>query len=272
MPEPAATYWSYFGLRQAPFRAAAGSASYHLSPTHEEALARLHFLVENRRRLGLLLGDLGSGKTLLLTRFASEIRSQGIDAVFLPGFGTRDGELLSALLEGLSLGSRREEPERVLWGRLADHLVERRYQRTPAVLIVDDADAAREEALTAVVRILKLDAAAEPQITVVLSAEPRCASRLGARLLDMAELRIDLERWTPEETGEFVQQTLANAGHAGQLFEPRAVERLHELAGGRPRRVGQIADLALIAAAGQQRSSIDAATVETVFRELVSGH
>jgi type II secretory pathway predicted ATPase ExeA len=86
----------------------------------------------------------------------------------------------------------------------------------------------------------------------------------------MAELRIDLERWTAEETCEFVQQTLAQAGHAGQLFEPPAVKRLHELAGGRPRRVGQIADLALVAAAGQQRASIDAATIETVFRELTA--
>jgi type II secretory pathway predicted ATPase ExeA len=269
MPEPAATYWSYFGLRQAPFRAAAGSDSYHLSPTHEEALARLHFLVENRRRLGLLLGDSGAGKTFLLSRFASEVRSQGVDAVFVSAYGLCEAELLDSVAAGLALAPRRDEPLRLVWGRLSDHLVERRYQRLPAVVILDDADAAREDALSEVVRLLQLDAAVEPQLTVVLSSQSRRAGRLGPGLLDLAELRIDLEPWSAEETGAFVQATLANAGGQQPIFDAEAVERLHQLSGGRPRRVGQIADLAMLAAAGMEQTTIDAATIESVHRELV---
>ena len=58
-------YQSHWGLRESPFRDGPDPQSFYQSPTHEEALARLHFLVEQHRRLGLLLGPEGSGKSLL---------------------------------------------------------------------------------------------------------------------------------------------------------------------------------------------------------------
>ena len=46
------------------------------APSHEEALARLEYLVEARRRLGVLVGDGGVGKSLAL-RVARAARPQG---------------------------------------------------------------------------------------------------------------------------------------------------------------------------------------------------
>ncbi len=59
-------YETHWGLDVSPFRGLADPRFFYCSPTHDEALARLTFLVENRRRLGLLLGEPGSGKTLVL--------------------------------------------------------------------------------------------------------------------------------------------------------------------------------------------------------------
>jgi type II secretory pathway predicted ATPase ExeA len=49
------------------------------------------------------------------------------------------------------------------------------------------------------------------------------------------------------------------------------VDRLHELAHGIPRRVSQLADLALLAGAGRNLDQIDAEVVETVYQELGVG-
>ena len=70
-------YQSHWGLRESPFRNCLDPQSFYQSPTHEEALARLHFLVEQHRRLGLLLGPAGSGKSLLLEVFAAATRRRG---------------------------------------------------------------------------------------------------------------------------------------------------------------------------------------------------
>ena len=68
-------YQSHWGLRQSPFRSCLDPQSFYQSPTHDEALARLHFLVDEHRRLGLLMGPAGSGKSLLSWRsFARQLR------------------------------------------------------------------------------------------------------------------------------------------------------------------------------------------------------
>jgi general secretion pathway protein A len=155
-----------------------------------------------------------------------------------------------------------------LWSRISDRLAERRYQQLTTVLLIDDLDCAAAEAVGVVVRLLQLEAAPESPLIVIAAAEPRRAARLGARLLDLADLRIDIDPWTQDDTAAYLEQSLAKAGRHDPLFEDSAVARLHELARGRPRRIGQIADLALVAAAGQDRSTIDSATIETVFEEL----
>ena len=56
-------------------------------------------------------------------------------------------------------------------------------------------------------------------------------------------------------------------------FTPDALARLHELTDGVPRHINQVAELALLAAAGQGLELVDVHTIETVFDELsVSSH
>ena len=64
-------YQAHWNLQETPFSGRNPKARFFASPTHDEALARLHFLVDERRRLGLLLGPAGSGKTLVLELLAA---------------------------------------------------------------------------------------------------------------------------------------------------------------------------------------------------------
>ena len=60
----------------------------------------------------------------------------------------------------------------------------------------------------------------------------------------------------------------ARADDLMAAFADPAISRLHELSRGIPRRITQLADLALVAAAGEQRQQVDAEVVESVFHEL----
>ena len=66
----------------------------------------------------------------------------------------------------------------------------------------------------------------------------------------------------------FLSSSLAEVGRQSSVFADPAVARLHELSHGIPRRVTQLADLALLAAAGEQLQQIDAEVVESVFQEF----
>ena len=96
-------YQSHWGLREMPFSGCVDPKYFFPSPTHEEALARLHFLVENHRRLGLLFGASGFGKSLLLEVFAEQLRRSGQAVAKLNLVGLDSMEMLWQLAVGLGL-------------------------------------------------------------------------------------------------------------------------------------------------------------------------
>jgi general secretion pathway protein A len=154
---------------------------------------------------------------------------------------------------------------------VADRLIEYRYQQLDAVVLLDDADQADRQVLQHVTRLARFNPSPETRLTLVLAGRNNEGmSKLGERLLDLAELRIDVEPWEPADTGDFLNALLAQAGRQSPVFDGPAVARLHELSHGIPRRVSQLADLALLAGAGQQLQQIDAAVVEEVYQELAT--
>ena len=150
---------------------------------------------------------------------------------------------------------------------MTDHLIANRYQQLATILLVDDADLAVESVLDEIMRLAELDGA-NVGLTVVLSAQNSRLHRLGERILELADLRIDLDGWLADDTAAFVKQALAVAGRSTPVFSDAALASLHELASGVPRRVKQLADLSLLAGAGDNLVQIESPTIEAVYREL----
>ncbi len=261
-------YQSHWGLNKAPFQGYLDPDFFHQSPTHEEALARLHFLVEHSRRLGLLMGQAGSGKSLLLEVFSRQLHRRGnkVGRVNLSGIGA--AEMLSLLAADFQLSPDPDAPVSVLWRLLTDRLREFRFEHSHTVILLDDADRADPEVLTQVTRLVQHDPLPQSRLTIVMAARHEQVGCLGQRLLELAELRIDVESWEESDTKDFLQNSLRQAGGKTSVFADTAVARLHELAHGIPRRVAQLADLSLLAGAGREISQIDAEVVDSAYHEL----
>ncbi len=135
-------YQAHWGLSKPPFKGFLDPKSFYQSPTHEEALARLNFLVEQHRRLGLLVGPSGSGKSLLLEVFAQRLRRQHRSVARLSLLDVEPTEMLSLLAAEweLPIGSLQSAP--VLWRALTNRLIEHRYQQLETVVLFDDVEQA----------------------------------------------------------------------------------------------------------------------------------
>jgi type II secretory pathway predicted ATPase ExeA len=256
-------YQAYWGLQRTPFSDESARQSLAASPAHNEALARLEFLVESRSRLGLLRGESGSGKSLVLAELARRIDRKGAAAIIVRAAAASADQLRSQLAVGLNLADSLAPADP--WMPLADRLAELQLEGVAAVILVDDLDRAAEGGRAAVEQLLAL---AEAPLTIVVTARPASAHKIGSRLVEQAALRIDLAPWNEEETTAYLKSSLAKAGRQQPAFDDSAVRRLFELSGGAPRKVNQLAQLALLAGAGQNLLQVGADTIDAVEEEL----
>jgi type II secretory pathway predicted ATPase ExeA len=261
-------YQAYWGLSKSPFRGHLDPRAFHRGAAQDEALARMHFLVDERRTMGLVLGDTGTGKSLLLEVFAGELSKSRHEWAQLGLLGIGRREFLWQLAGELGVESRRSAGEAVLHRGIDDHLIANRFQQLSTVLLLDDVDEAAPEVLGEVIRLALFNQTHDTGLTLVLAAHPERLSRLGDRMLELAELRVDLLGFDLDETASLIKKSLADAGRTTPIFTEAAMQRIHELSGGIPRRIKQLADLALVGGAGTNLAQIEPDLVELVYQEL----
>jgi len=262
---------AHWGLTTSPFRGVTDPRFFYESPTHDEALARLLFLVENRRRLAILVGRPGSGKSFTLEIFKRKLKREGHDVAVVNAAYLNGNAFLQSVSDSLRLLPVEGAQDFQLWRMIVDRVSMNRYRQAQLVLLIDNADLADPVVLQHVGRLLAADSGPDAQVSVAITATPQGVPELSKAAVQLADLRIELESWEIQDTLEYLESVLAAAGRTQPLFLTAAVARMHEISHGIPRRICQLAELALLAGAGQELENIDRHTIETVFRELSAG-
>jgi general secretion pathway protein A len=256
-------YLDHWGLRESPFKSGLNPALHYAGAAQEEALARVQFLVTERRRLGLVLGEAGIGKSLLLRVIEQDLQRAGAKVGLAGLVGLSAEEFAPLVCDALGLPA-------VLnpWQALTAHVTENRWQQISTVILLDDVDSPSKGLRDQITRLVQLDGTSGARLTVLLALAPENLPLLGHRLLELAELRMDLEPWTREETAAFVEHSLHTCGLQRNVFNSAAMDRLYELGEGVPRRIKQIADLALLAGAGERLPQIGPELIDGAVHEL----
>ncbi|MEM8734364.1 MAG: AAA family ATPase [Planctomycetota bacterium] len=267
------TYWRYWELSSAPFTGDSKQPLFR-GATVEEALARVDFLVGNRRSLGLLSGPGGCGKSSVLRYLAAtppvSAEVPSVSCLRLSMLGLRSGELTShltrALLSQTNTGCGCDQDRQGLleWQSLSDYFNAAAREGVQTLLLLDDAEAATAAAETDLCRLL----AATFPLTVILSTASESAVTLQRSLVERVELQIDLPEWELSQTAAFIAWSLARVEGKREVFSDEAVDHIQQISSGIPRRIVQIADLALVAGAVAQADQITAETVQQVVLEL----
>ena len=148
-------YIAYWGLTHSPFASQLDPKDYYPSSQHEEALARLDFLIANGRRLGFLLGSSGTGKSLLLEVAARQLRRTNCRLVKFNVVGLSAPEVVWKLAAGLGNALSPHASALECWRAISDQLTANRYQHRSTVILLDDVDEASPEVHAAVSRLAR---------------------------------------------------------------------------------------------------------------------
>lgn len=268
-------YESYWQLERKPFDSSCDPRFYFPDESHQAALLKLRYAIENRRGGALLAGPSGSGKTLLIGMLRAMLGEAFAPFVHLV-FPQMSSEHLLAYLAGELTGTadRTFSSSVPQCLRSIEHyLAENTEHGRHAVLVVDEAHLLGEAtALEALRLLLNYELAGRHALTLLLVGQPAILPAMDrmAPLEERLGVKCLLRPLTPPEVAEYVNHRLKVAGAKRPLFEPAALEVLPRLTQGIPRRINRLCDLALLIGYAEERRSIDAAQLEAVHEELVT--
>jgi len=260
------TYWRYWKLNASPFTNERSQPLFR-GASVEEALARIEFLISNRRQVASLMGVSGVGKSALLKYcvanppLSREVPSLQVLRTSI--FGLREGELLCELSTRVC-GTRCGSDHREAWQTLRDYFRAASSEGVQTALLIDDTESASAAGEADLIRLLSVPF----PLTVIFAVESPMASAVSRSLFDRCELQIELPGWDYSQTADFLGWTAQRLGRQEPIFTDTAVARIQELSQGIARRVIQIADLALVAGAVQQAQYVDQECIEQVAFEL----
>lgn len=258
----------YWGQKEFALQGPLGHGGLIETPPHEEALARLSYLVEHRRRFGLMLGPAGTGKSLVLNAAAREAKGLGREVAAIDLFGIDSHDLLLHLAIALRLGPTERWSHATLWRAVGDHWHALHLARLPSVLLFDHLEHAEVDCLGMIERLLHLDVANDGGLTILAAAREGQEEFSFGDLAEQSELRIELPSLSRRETESFIRELLDKAGTGREFFGRDASETLFDLSGGVPREIVRLCRLALAAAERDDAHRIDSVMLLDVAGEL----
>ena len=266
-------YESYWKLREKPFENRSDPRFYYPDESHQAALLKLRYAVENRRGGALLAGPSGSGKTLLVRMLQTVLSEEFSPFVHLVFPQMPVNELLAYL--ACELGGSSQAPAsvdrsvRTIRDRLADNAKEGRH----AVVVIDEAHLIHDaDTLEALRLLLNFEPAGQPGMTLLLAGQPGILPLLDRTppLEERLAVKCLLRPLTRAETAEYVGHRLHTAGAETSVFDNDALASLYELTHGIARRINRLCDLALLIGYAEERTTITAGQLESVSQELVN--
>ena len=246
-----ALYLEHFGLREPPFRITPHTDFFFEGADRGATLDALLYAVQHEEGIVKVVGEVGSGKTLLC-RVLIERLPTHVETIYLanPSF-TRD-EILYAVAEELKIEFSRERATIALRA-LQDRLIASYAEGRRTVILIDEAHAMPEETLEQVRLLSNLETSRHKLLQIVLFGQPELDELLA--LPSMRQLRdrithsFRMRPLSQAEAAHYLSFRMRAAGYRGpDIFSPDAVARIARAASGLSRRINILADKGLLAA------------------------
>lgn len=263
-------YNEYWGLVETPFGNSIDTHWFYESPIHEEALARLLFLIEQQRRCGVLYGPTGTGKSLLLEILSQQVQRTQRQLAVIDLLGKTGPEMLWEMATALGLSPHSCETPAGLWRLLRDFLHGSEAARVQTVVLFDHLERAGDDCCAFLERLVHSQTSPTHWTTVIFSVRTDALPRLAGLLRDLSDLRVELPRLDRIQSHHYVETLLDRAGGKATIFERAALDRLHELSRGVPRELNRLCDLSLLAAMSDGDSRINERLVTFAAEDIQS--
>lgn len=264
-------YGDYFGFTQLPFENSLDPKFFYLSEAHEEVLAALLYFVRERKSFAMVSGDVGTGKTMLISCFVSML-PENVRPVLITHPDVGYLEILYYLCSKLGI-SKENKTVLQLLDQIKTVLMEELVAGRRTVLIIDEAHLLSNRSLEHIRLLSNIETQTDKLLQILLAGQHELSHRLSRQGMRQLRQRININRFLsplgPEETMRYIDHRLQQVGSSFAVcFDAACSKPLVRLTGGVPRLINQLCDNALLICRSEEGRLVMPAILEKASEVL----
>jgi type II secretory pathway predicted ATPase ExeA len=270
-PSDAIRRLKFGGTYEDPFSFTPDPKYYHFNRAHQEVLSSLVDVIREYRGIGILLGQAGMGKTVLLNYLAEKIRSES-EVILIPGSFDSRADLVHGVMSLLGV-------EKLGGGIVSDlrHLeawLLSKYRAGKKItLICDDAHRMSAESLESLCVLADLQKSTKKLIQILVAGRQELLQKLSCSqsgsIGGEANVFCRLAPLDEAEACSYVLHRLRIAGCTRQLFRSDALAAISLYSRGVPLNINMLCRHAISLAATLNLQHIDEKIVADSAYDLV---
>jgi general secretion pathway protein A len=280
-------YLEHWNFKDKPFEEVCDTRFFFESEDHREALDRMLYVVNDRNmNMGLLTGEIGSGKTITKNVFIGSLPSTNFEVLSFENSNFCFLDLLFDITKRLTLKSRQSARtsslgETALPGRNDRYLLMQQFkqqlesifyeERKHLVLVFDEAQQIEDVVLDEIKNLTNLSSPSESFLTIFFVGQPELREKVKRlRQVDQRVfLRFHLNNLDYNGSIKYIHHRLRVAGrdHDG-VFSSTALELIFRFTEGVPREINRLCKLALNVGFAQGAETLGTEEIQMIIDDL----
>ncbi|EDN70979.1 general secretion pathway protein, ATPase [Beggiatoa sp. PS] len=245
-------YYEHFGLKYPPFKITPDTQLFYSGGNRGLVLNALIYAIENGEGIIKVVGEVGSGKTMLCHKLEERLPKR-IEIVYIANPRLPAEMILHAIALEMRLPITKRSNRLQVMHALHQRLLDKHANKQQVVLFVEEAQGMPLDTLEEIRLLSNLETSHHKLLQIVLFGQPELDTHLSVSQIRQLKERITqnfyLSALTRESIREYLQFRMHAVGYRGPpVFSPASVRLITKISKGLIRRVNILADKALLVA------------------------
>ena len=259
-------YEEFYGFSRRPFSLLPDPGLMYLSKAHRAARDALQRAVKQKKRVCLMTGEIGAGKTTLKLKLR-EALGDTLSVGHIPNANDAFDERPSWILRAFGLDADTGDGDQLMRS-LITFLRQQKKRRKHTVLLIDEAQGLSVTALKALHHLGQVARRKHLPFQLFLFGQKQLRDTLADPDLEQFVRSIDIDHHLNaldyEETRALITHRIRQAGGDPKLFTDAALEAVFQQSGGIPRIISLLCDTGLVYGYMEASPLINSAIINVV--------
>jgi len=245
-------YEDYFGLDRPPFKISPDTSLFFEGGKRGDILAALVYAVHRGEGIVKVVGEVGSGKTMLCRMLQLEL-PKTVEIIYIGNPSVSAEDILFVIAHELELHASKDASKHEVMHMLHDYLLQRHIENKQVVLFIEEAQGMPLETLEEIRLLSNLETSEHKLLQIILFGQPELDENLSNKSIRQLRERIthnfNLSPLTSAEIHEYLNFRIREVGYTGpELITESLAKKVEKHSNGLLRRINIIADKILLSA------------------------